>query len=151
MVSRRERQKARHNSSHMLYVSEAANQHLKSRKSFLHTTSPLNMPSEEMRIALWKNRLRECPLKLAFNIEPDEVLAPGHQASWKDWRCLNRLRTGTVRTRSTLAKWGYHNGPTFVSVVLQMTLQNTCLDALYFHRSAVETTFQPSTTLLKKQ
>ena len=68
------------------------------------------MPSEEMRIKLWKNRLRECPFKLAFNIELAEVLAPGHQAPWKDWRCLNRLRTGTLKTRSTLAKCGFHNG-----------------------------------------
>ena len=112
VASRKERQKARPDPSHMLYGSEAANQRLKSRKSFLHTTPPLNMPSEKMRIELWKNRLRECPLKPAFNIEPAEVLAPGHQAPWKDWRCLNRLRTGTVKTRSTLAKRGFHNGPT---------------------------------------
>ena len=70
------------------------------------------MPSEEMRIELWKNRLGECPLKLAFNIEPAEVVALGHQAPWKDWRCLNQIRTETVKTRSTLAKWGFHNGPT---------------------------------------
>ena len=80
VASKRKRQKARHNPSHMLYGSEAENQRLKSRKSFLHTTPPLNMPSEEVRIKLWKNRLRECPFKLAFNIEPAEVLAPGHQA-----------------------------------------------------------------------
>ena len=96
----------------MLYGLEAANQRLKSRKSFLHTTPPLNMPSEEMRIELWKNRLRECPFKLAFNIEPAELLAPGHQAPWKDWRCLNRRRTGTVKIRSKFAKWGFRNGPT---------------------------------------
>ena len=135
----------------MLYGSEAANQCLKSRKNFLRTTPPPNMPSEEMRIELWKNRLRECPLKLAFNIEPAEVLAPGHQAPCKDWSCFNQLRNGTVKTRSTLAKWGFHNGPTLCNVVLQMTLQNICLDALYYHSSAVKTTFQPSTTFLKKQ
>ena len=70
------------------------------------------MPSEEMKIELWTNRRIECSLKLAFNIKPVEVLAPGHQAPWKDWRCLNRLQTETVETRSTLAKWGFHNGPT---------------------------------------
>ena len=112
VASRRKRQKARHDPSHMLYRSEAVNQRLKSRKSFLHNTPPLNMPSEEMRIEQWKNRLRECPLKPDFNIEPAKVLAPGHQVPWKDWRCLNRLRTGTVKTRSTLAKWKFHNGPT---------------------------------------
>ena len=109
------------------------------------------MPSEEMRIELWKNRLRECPLKLAFNIEPAEVLAPGHQAPWKDWRCLNRRRTGTVKTQSKLTKWGFHNGPTLCKCGTADDTADTCLDALYFHRSAVETTFQPSTTLLKKQ
>ena len=126
VASRRERQKARHDPSHMLYRSEAVNQRLKSRKSFLHNTPLLNMPSEEMRIEQWKNRVRECPLKPAFNIEPAEVLAPGHQVSWKEWRCLKRLRTGTVKTRSTLAKWKFHNGPTLCKCVLQMTLQHTC-------------------------
>ena len=112
VASRRERQKARHDSSHMLYRSEAANQRLKSRKSFLHTVHPLNMPSEEMRFELWKNRLKECPLKLAFSLEPAGVLCPWSPSSLEDWRCLNRLRTKTVKTQSTLAKWGFYNGPT---------------------------------------
>ena len=107
------------------------------------------MPSEEMRIELWKNRLRQCTLKLAFNIEPAEVLAAGHQAPWKNWRCLNRLRTGTVKTEAHLQSGDFIMARLCVSVVLQMTLQYTSLDTLYFHRSAVEKTFQPSTTLLK--
>ena len=69
VASRRERQKARHDPSHMLYRSDAANQCLKLRKSFLHITPPLNMPSKDMMIELWKN-----PLKLAFNIEPVRCL-----------------------------------------------------------------------------
>ena len=38
VASRRERKKGRHDQSYMLYGLEAANQRLKSRKSFLHTT-----------------------------------------------------------------------------------------------------------------
>ena len=135
----------------MLYGSEAANQRLKSRKSFLHTPPPLNMPSEEMRIELWKNRLREYPLKLGFNIEPAEVLAPGHQASWKDWRCLNRLQTGTVKTQNTLAKWGFHNGPTLCKCGTADDTAEHLLGCPLLSQKCSRDDLSPSTTLLKKQ
>ena len=141
LANRRERQKAKHDPSHMLYGSEVANQGLKSRKSFLHTIPPLNMPSEEMRIELWKNRLRECRLKLDFNIEPAEVLAPGHQASEKTGDSLTDFKLELLKPEAHLQSGDFIMARLCVSVVLQLTLQNTCLDALYFHRSAVETTF----------
>ena len=49
----------------MLCVSEAGNQSLKLRKSFLQPPR-FDIPLEEMRIKL----LRECLLKLGFEIEP---------------------------------------------------------------------------------
>ena len=58
VVSRGEMYKAKHDLSHMLYGSQAAKQILKSRQSFLYSTTPLSSPSEETRLELWKDRLR---------------------------------------------------------------------------------------------
>jgi len=52
------------------------------------------------------------PPKPALNIEPAEAIAFGHLASWAYWKCLNRLRIGVVRSKSTLAQWGLYSGPT---------------------------------------
>jgi len=82
VISRRERYKAMHDPSHMLYGSQAANQRLKSRKSLLYNTPLLTRPSEETRLELWKDGLRVSPPKPALNIEPAEATASGHQASW---------------------------------------------------------------------
>ena len=77
LISRRERYKAMHDPSHMLYGSQAANQRLKSRKrSFLYSTPPLTRPSEETRLDLWKDQLR---------VSPPET-SPKYWASWSN--CL---------------------------------------------------------------
>ena len=73
VISRRERCKAMHDPSHILYGSQAAHQRLKSRKSFLYNTPRLTRPSEETRFELWKDRLRVSPTKPALNIEPAEA------------------------------------------------------------------------------
>ena len=104
-----------------------------------------------MRIEKWKNWLRECPLKLALNIEPAEVLTPGHQAPGKTGDALTDFEPELLKPEAHLQSGDFIMAQLCVSVVLQMTLQHTCLDALFSHRSASETTFQPSTTLLKKQ
>jgi hypothetical protein len=40
-----------------------------------------------------------------------EALPPGHQLPYRDWKTLNRIRTGTARTRVNLAKWGIDHNP----------------------------------------
>ena len=34
---------------------------------------------------------------------------PGSEATYAEWKCLNRLRSRVGRARATLAKWGYIN------------------------------------------
>lgn len=40
-------------------------------------------------------------------MEPKEELTPGCDENWETWKALNRLLTGTARSRDTLNKWGY--------------------------------------------
>ena len=61
VISRLERCKAMHGPSHMLYRSQAANQRLQSRKSFLYSKPLLTRSSEEPQLEMWKDRLRVSP------------------------------------------------------------------------------------------
>ena len=38
-----------------------------------------------------------------------EELPPGADSSWAEWKCLNRLRTGTGRCKVSLKKCGFLN------------------------------------------
>ena len=84
---------------------------IKIKKKLPFSTPLLTRPSEVTRLELWKDRLRVSPPKLALNIKPAEAIASGHLASWAYWKCRNRLRTGVVRSKSTLAQWGLNSGP----------------------------------------
>ena len=66
VASKKERYKAIHDPSHMLYGSEAAQQQLKSRKSFLFSTHPLDGLAEETGIKLPKKRLKDWPPNLTL-------------------------------------------------------------------------------------
>ena len=115
MISWRERCREMHDPSHTLYGSQAANQRLKSGKSVLDRTLLLTRSSEETRLELWKDWLRVSPPKPALNIEPAEEIASGNcppLASWSYWKCLNRLRTGVGRSKSTLVQWSLYSGST---------------------------------------
>ena len=46
-----------------------------------------------------------------LSIEQEESLAPGHQA-----RCLNRLRTGVVRTKEHFGEVGFPTRPRFMQM-----------------------------------
>jgi len=67
--------------------------------------------------AIWRNSARAVersaksqPPKPALSIDLAEAIASGHLASWAYWKCLNRLRTRVVRSKSTLAQWGLYSG-----------------------------------------
>ena len=76
-----ERIKQSQDRRHMLYGQIPATRRLKSRYSFLDTVE-----------------LQACPSPNLVN---------GYELQWKDWLCLNRLRTGVGRCKSNMAKWGY--------------------------------------------
>ena len=80
------------------------------KELFCKFNPSIDIPLVEACRHLWKKQLQRSPQR-RLPIKPPEFMAPGHQTPWKNWRCLNRLRTGVVRTKSTLAKWGFHSGP----------------------------------------
>ena len=97
---------------HPLYEHAPAPSCLKSRKSFLTSVTPLEVPPSEAHIAMWKDRLANLPHSPAMNICPDENLPPGWNTTWAKWKCLNRLRAGVGRSKVSLSKWGYSSSPT---------------------------------------
>uniref|UniRef100_A0A8D8Q169 Uncharacterized protein n=1 Tax=Cacopsylla melanoneura TaxID=428564 RepID=A0A8D8Q169_9HEMI len=74
---------------------------LKSRKSFLQTTEPINSSSEVRKMELWSTFSPD-PL-----IDPKEEPPPGYNQPYTTWKSLNRLRAGVSRCKYNLRKWGY--------------------------------------------
>ncbi|KAJ8417754.1 hypothetical protein AAFF_G00225970 [Aldrovandia affinis] len=72
---------------------------LKSRKSFLTSTAPLETTPSEARLAMWKEKLNNHPHSPTMHIPAAESLPPGDN-NWAKWKCLNRLRSGVGRSGS---------------------------------------------------
>ena len=81
-ISSTERKKQQSDKKHMLYGQKPPNKRLKSRNSFLDSTSP--------------NQLH-----------PNPPAISGCELAWPEWVCLNRLRSGVGRCKLNMAKWGY--------------------------------------------
>ena len=81
-ISSTERKKQQSDKKHMLYSQKPPNKRLKSRNSFLDSTSP--------------NQLH-----------PNPPAVSGCELAWPEWVCLNRLRSGVGRCKLNMAKWGY--------------------------------------------
>ena len=82
-----------------------AKSRLKSRKSFLNAVEPDK--AAYVREILRKERLANHPTPLSTFVGDKEELPPGADASWTEWRSLNRLRSGIGRSKVTLKEWGY--------------------------------------------
>ena len=106
-ASSRERLRQSTDECHPLFGHEPAKRRLKSRKSFLNEVEPSG--AANTRMTLWKQRLANLPTSTAMSIQVKEELPSGADLSWPEWKCLNRLRSGTGRCRVTLKKWGYLN------------------------------------------
>ena len=104
-ASSRERQHQTTDEQHPLFSHKPAKRRLKSRKSFLNEVEPSG--AENTRAALWEERLDNLPTTTTMSISAKEVLPPGADSSWAEWKCLNRLRSGVGRSKVTLKKWGY--------------------------------------------
>jgi len=75
---------------------------LKSRKSFMnHTKAITSTHIEVERMTRWRNQISR-----TSSCVSNKSLPPGHDEAWPVWRTLNRLRTGTGRTKDNLKKWG---------------------------------------------
>ena len=112
VASRVERTKAASDERHLLHGREPQAQRLRSRRSFLSHVQPLTTSREETRLQLWTTKLENDPPPIDMGIPPSEDLLSGSKAPWVRWKTLNRLRTGTGRSKAAMARWGYKTGPT---------------------------------------
>lgn len=95
----KERLKSAESERHLLHGRQPAHQRLKSRRSFLRSTE--GYEELKTRVDIWRKTSNR------HWMEPKEEPAPGCDENWETWKALNRLRTGTARSRDTLYKWGY--------------------------------------------
>ena len=100
----------RERETHSLFGHTPARSRLKSRRSFLTSVQPVHFPAKVVRVNEWKRRLEEKAHAGLVNLYED--LATGHDSSWLNWRCLNRLRTGYTCSKEQRKNWGYFNGDT---------------------------------------
>ena len=82
---------------------------LKSWKSFIKSTEPINTTAKAARLELWRERLEPLDASVHLNISADEHLPAGAENPWTTWKALNRLRTQVGRSRVNMLKWGFSN------------------------------------------
>ena len=79
-----------------------------SKKSFSNAVNP-HAVIEGIRSAYWTERLDNFPSRSSMSICAKEKLPPGADSRWAEWKCLNRLRTGTGGCKVSLKKRGFLN------------------------------------------
>ena len=97
---------------------------LKSRKSFIKCTEPINMTAKAARMALWRERLEPLDDRVHLNISADEHLPAGAENPWTTWKALNRQRTQVGRSRVNMLKWGYSTETETCDCGIRQTLQH---------------------------
>ena len=76
---------------HPLHGHVPAPSRLKSQRSFLTCTAPLETTPSEARLNMWKEKLSNHPHSSTIPIPPAETLPPGDN-NWAKWKCLTPLR-----------------------------------------------------------
>ena len=107
VASRTERTRQDTDERHSLNGHLAVVPRLKSRKSFMTCTKPINTTAKAARLELWRERLEPMDARVHLNIIADEHLPTGTENPWTTWNALNRLRTQVGRSRVNMLKWGF--------------------------------------------
>ena len=97
---------------------------LKSRKSFIRCTEPINTTAKAVRLKLWRERLEPLDASVHLIISADEHLPAGAYYPWTTWKALNRLRTQVGRSRVNMSKWGYSNETETCDCGIRQTMQH---------------------------
>ena len=97
---------------------------LKSRKSFMTCTKPINTTVKAARLELWRERLEPLDARVHLNISADEHLPAGAENHWTTWKALNRLRTQVGRSRVNMLKWGFSNEQETCDCGIRQTMQH---------------------------
>ena len=109
MASRTERTRQTMDERHPLNGHLGVVPRLKSRKSFIKCTEPIDTTAKAVRLKLCRERLEPLDASVHLNISADEHLPAGADYPWTTWKALNRLRTQVGRSRVNMSKWGYSN------------------------------------------
>ena len=99
VASRTERTRQTTDQRHPLNGQLGVVPRLKSRKSFIKCTEPINTTAKAARMELWRERLEPLDASVHLNISPDEHLPASAENPWITWKALNRLRTQVGRSR----------------------------------------------------
>ena len=75
---------------------------LKSQRSVIKCTEPINTTAKAARMKIWRERLKPLDASVHLNISADEHLPAGAENPWTTWKALNRLRTQVGRSRVNL-------------------------------------------------
>ena len=97
---------------------------LKSRKSFMTCTKPINTTAKAARLELWRERLEPLDASVHLDISADEHLPAGAENPWTTWKALNRLRTQVGRSRVNMLKWGFSDEPDTCDCGIRQTMQH---------------------------
>ena len=97
---------------------------LKSRKSFIKCTEPINTTAKDVRMELGRERLEFLDDIVHINISADEHLPAGAEYPWTTWKALSRLRTQVGRSRVNMSKWGYSNETETCDCGIRQTMQH---------------------------
>ena len=97
---------------------------LKSRKSVMTCTKPIDTTTKAARLELWRDRLEPLDARGHLDISADEHLPAGAENPWTTWRALNRLRTQVGRSRVNMLKWGFSNEPETCDSGIRQTMQH---------------------------
>jgi len=87
-----------------MFKYEAIRTRLKSRQSFINSSTELKDPPDQARLLRWR-----AEAELDDLIQPNQHLPPGKDLQWELWKTINKLRTGVARTRSNMVKWSLNN------------------------------------------
>ena len=132
---------------HPLYGHQIIRRRLKSRKSFMTTSSLDPSDSGTYRLERWRETDR-CPPNEAIQ-SPRESLPNGTNLNRRDWVTLNRARARVGRTGDNLQKWGLapsaecpcgHPSQTMKHILRECPLTPICTDLDLFNPN--ETTLQ---------
>ena len=122
--SRTERTRQDTDKRHSLNGHLAVVPRLKSRKSFMTCTMPINTTAKAARLELWRERLEPLDARVHLNISADEHLPAGTENPWTTRKALNRLRTQVGRSRVNMLKWGFSNEQETCDCGIRQTMQH---------------------------
>ena len=97
---------------------------LKSRKSFMTCTKPINTTAKAARLELWRDPLEPLDARVHLNISADEHLPAGAENPWTTWKALNRLRTQVGRSIVNMLKSGFSNEPETCDCGIRQTMRH---------------------------